>query len=502
VVLSGADLADLLSDAAGQYAAGRLDDAARIYQRIERENPGEISAVYSLAVVDIRRGRLASARAGLRRVIAHEPEHFTAQHNLGAVCQQLGRWREAARAYRRALALRPDADDTHFRLAVALAVSGLTKEAVACYRTLAAQPSTRARALTRLAVLDAGAISDGELCHLRCAADDPRLDREGRLGALFALGEVLEKRGAIDAAFIAFAAGNRLKHESLVSDALDGRSTLPDMALLAHSKSISFVRGLVDREFIDARQGDGAPSPAPIFIVGMPRCGSTLIEQILSSHSKVQGLGETAAISDLLARGYPSHRRAPVEHGHVRGLADGYLSAMRARGWKGASRFVDKSLENHLHIGMIHLMFPRSVILHSVRDPVDTCLSCYRQLFASGNETLYDLRRIGAEYVAYRSMMDHWASILPGRVIDVRHEALVAAPESEIPWLVTTACGLAWDPACLRFHETRRAVKTASAGQVRRPIFTSSVRRWRRYRKHLQPLFEALGPYAPKERAA
>ena len=501
-MLSSVDLADLLNDAARQYAAGRLDDAARIYQRIERDNPGEVAAVYSLAMVDVRRGRLTSARMGLRRVIAHEPEHFTAQHNLGAVCQQLGRWREAARAYRRALSLRPDADDTHFRLAVALAVSGLTEEAAACYRTLAAQPSTRAQALTRLAVLDAGAISDAELRHLRGATENSRLNDEARMGALFALGEVLERRDDVDGAFAAFAAGNSLKYQTLVSHSVNGRSVHPDVALRDHVQSISFVRRLVDRDFVEARRGHGVLSPAPIFIVGMPRCGSTLIEQILSSHHKVQGLGETAALANLLARAYPGHRRAPVERGHVRGLADGYLSAMRARGWKGASRFVDKSLENHLHVGMIHVMFPRSVILHSVRDPVDTCLSCYRQLFASGNETLYDLRRIGAEYVAYRSMMDHWAKILPGRVIDVRHEELVAAPERAIPWLVSKACGLPWDAACLRFHESRRAVKTASAGQVRRPIFTSSVRRWRRYSHHLQPLFEALGPYAPKDMAA
>jgi len=142
-------------------------------------------------------------------------------------------------------------------------------------------------------------------------------------------------------------------------------------------------------------------------------------------------------------------------------------------------------------------MFPKAVILHAVRDPVDTCLSCYRQLFASGAETLYDLADIGAEYVTYRRLMEHWREVLPGRVIDVDHEALVAEPERRIRWLVG-ACGLSWTDAALRFHEAAGPVRTASSGQVRQPIFTTSVARWRRYQAELAPLFAALGPYAPE----
>jgi hypothetical protein len=138
-------------------------------------------------------------------------------------------------------------------------------------------------------------------------------------------------------------------------------------------------------------------------------------------------------------------------------------------------------------------MFPRAVILHSVRDPVDTCLSCYRQLFAQGGETLYDLADIGAEYLGYRGMMAHWARVLPGRVIDVDHEALVSDPQSRIRWLVSEACGLPWDEACLAFHAARAPVRTASSAQVRQPIFTTSLQRWRRYEAHLAPLLRALG---------
>jgi hypothetical protein len=142
------------------------------------------------------------------------------------------------------------------------------------------------------------------------------------------------------------------------------------------------------------------------------------------------------------------------------------------------------------------VLFPRAVILHAVRDPMDTGFACYRQLFTAGNETLYDLAEIGAEYVRYRQLVDHWAAILPGRAVEVSYEALVADPGQQIPALVTEAAGLTWDPAALRFHERAGGVATASASQVRRPIYRSSVQRWRRHAERLQPLVDALGEYA------
>jgi hypothetical protein len=231
-----------------------------------------------------------------------------------------------------------------------------------------------------------------------------------------------------------------------------------------------------------ARAGRGHPSETPIFVIGFPRSGSTLIEQILASHADVQGLGETGALADLSAGG-----AAPLK------LAERYLEAMRTLGWDGRSRFVDKTLENYVHVGLIAQMFPKAVILHSVRDPVATGFACFRQLFAAGNETLYDLGDITAEYRRYQTLMDHWAGLLPGRVIDVSYEALVADPQANIRRLVTEAAGLPWDEACLRFHEREGAVATASATQVRRPIYASAVDRWRRYEAELAPLIEGLG---------
>ena len=491
------DVAALLNAAAACYAQGRFDDAADLYRRAATADPKDLRPIYSLALIDIRRGRLENARQQLKTVAAQDPNFYPAQQNLGAVCQNLNLWQDAADAYTRALSLNPTAVETHFSLARALAVLGRAGESSACYRALAANPPVRLRALTRLAVLDPAAINEQDLIDVQRAADDPATASATRIEAYFALGVGLEERRADRAAFAAFEAGNRLKHGALMASA--DPAARPDVAEREHDLAARFVVDRFDEAFLQRsarRVGTsaacGSTSAAPIFVVGMPRSGSSLIEQILSSHRDVQSMGETAALSAV-----DRHLAGPEPAIHWGDLAEAYLNSLRQRGWKGADRFVDKNLENHLRVGMIHLMFPRSVILESTRDPIDTCLSCYRQLFTEGNETLYDLGQIGRAYVRYRRVMEHWERVLPDRVIRVEHEKLVADPEGQIRWLVTDACKLDWDPACLRFYETAGVVRTASAAQVRRPIFSTSIGRWERFANEIEPLLKALGPYAP-----
>jgi tetratricopeptide (TPR) repeat protein len=470
-----------LDEAAAHFAAGRLDAAAQVYRRLEREAPSDVRASYSLAIIDIRQGRLSRARSRLEAVSAQKPEFEAAWHNLGAVRQNLNDWPGAADAYERALVLQPQAVETRHALAIALAIVGKTAGAIAHHRELARDSVRRFAALTRIALLDAAAIGDDDLAEMRRGADGQGTDIETRIGLFFALGEVLERRGEDEAAFDAFEAGNRLKRASL--------ATPPDVAAAANAAAAQYVMSRITADVAVSLGDSGDRSAAPIFIVGMPRSGSTLIEQILASHSAVQALGETAILPNLLADGYPYE----LKPAGLRALAARYLDAMRERGWDGRSRFVDKTLENYLHLGLIRLMFPRATILHCVRDPMDTGLSCYRQLFASGNETLYDLGDIGAEYVRYRTLMDHWRAVLTNRAqIDVDYETLVTDPDTRIPALVTEAASLAWDSACLRFFERAGPVRTASAAQVRRPIYRGAVQRWRRYEPRLTPLIAAL----------
>ena len=485
------DVTALLNAAAACYAQGRLNDAADLYQQAAAADPEDLRPIYSLALIDIRCGRLENARQRLMAVAAQDPNLYPAQQNLGAVCQNLNLWQQAADAYGRALRLNPTAVESHFSLARALAVLGRVAESSACYRTLAANPSVRLRALTRLAVLDPAAINEQDLIDLRRRADDPATESATRIEAYFALGMGLEQRRADQAAFSAFAAGNRLKHGALMASA--DFAARPDTAERAHDLAARLVIDRFDQAFLQRSLHRGSTSAAPIFVVGMPRSGSSLIEQILSSHGDVHSMGENPALATVVDQ----HFMGPEREIHWGDLAEAYLGSMRQRGWKGAGRFVDKTLENHLRVGMIHLMFPKSVILDSTRDPVDTCLSCYRQLFTEGNETLYDLGQIGRAYVRYRRVMEHWERVLPGRVIRVEHERLVADPEEQIRRLVADACELEWDPACLRFYETVGAVRSASAAQVRRPLFSTSIGRWARFASELGPLLKALGPYAP-----
>jgi tetratricopeptide (TPR) repeat protein len=484
------DVTALLNGAAACYARGRLDEAAVLYRQAAAADPNDPRPLYSLALIDIRRGRLENARLQLRAVIAHDPSLYAAQQNLGAVCQNLNLWREAADAYHRALRLNPTATETHFSLARALAVLGRVAESSACYRALTANPSVRLRALTRLAVLDPPAMNEQDLTALQRTADDPATLPATRIEAYFALGQVLEQRSADQAAFAAFKAGNQLKHDSLMASA--DLAARPDALERAHDLAARFVVERFDEAFLQRSFGGSSTSAAPIFVIGMPRSGSSLLEQILSSHPQVQSMGENAALSTVVDQGFTE----PERPGNSVDLAETYLGLMRQRGWNGADRFVDKTLENHLRVGMIHLMFPNSVILDSTRDPVDTCLSCYRQLFTEGNETLYDLGQIARAYVRYRRVIEHWDRVLPGRVIRVQHEKLVADPERQIRWLVSDACKLDWDPICLRFYEAAGSVRTASAAQVRRPLFSTSIGRWARFASELEPLLKALGPDA------
>jgi tetratricopeptide (TPR) repeat protein len=389
------------------------------------------------------------------------------------------RYEAAARDY----ALAADADPadvmSRFNLGVTLRVLGRLDEAIEAWRRVVGTPQYHLRALAQIADTRAEAVSEAEAAELIA---DPTAESQ------FAAGRLLERAGEYDRAFAAFAAGNRLHRATLPIP--------PEQSAAQHEAALAAMRTIFTPPFIAEQEGEGHESEAPIFIVGMPRSGSTLLEQILASHRDVEGMGETEVLAPRLRGRFPYPPQAPKAPGHFREMGAGYLQAVRDFGWTGSPHFVDKTLANEGAVGVIHLMLPNAKILHSRRDPVDTCLSCYFQRFAAGNFTLYDLGDIGRRYQRHRRTMEHWARVLPGKVTDIVNEDLVSDPDRGIRAAVASA-GLSWDPACLSFHETQRPVFTASTAQVRRPINAGSVQRWRRYERHLGPLLEAMGPYAP-----
>lgn len=240
----------------------------------------------------------------------------------------------------------------------------------------------------------------------------------------------------------------------------------------------------------------GADSETPIFIVGMPRSGTTLIEQILANHPAVHGAGEITIFSkirkDKEETWFPDLAQA-ADRADLEQSGEAYAAAVQALNPE-AARITDKMPHNYRYLGLIHMMLPRGRIIHCVRHPVDTCLSCFQQHFSQGQIWTYQLDELGRYYVAYHKLMDHWRRVLPeGRILDVNYENVVADLEPQARRLIGH-CGLAWDDACLAFHENKRAVRTASQAQVREPIYDRSVEPWKPYEKHLGPSLDALSP--------
>jgi hypothetical protein len=318
------------------------------------------------------------------------------------------------------------------------------------------------------------------------------MSRLSEVNMLFALGKAWEDRGDYARAWGYYADGNAKRRQDEWYD--------PVNTEVLHDA----IREVFNEKLLARRAGSGDPDPAPIFIVGLPRSGSTLLEQILASHSQVEGTAELPYIGRVAASlnlnradgvNYPAAVRE-LDASHLRTLGQDYLRYAQLHRRRGTLHFIDKMPNNFPHLGLISLILPNARIIDARRDPLDTCVSCFRQLFARGQPFTYDLVDIGEYYLQYRKMMDHWQAVLPGRVLTVQYEELVGDFEKQVRRLLDY-CGLPFEENCLRFHETERPVRTASSEQVRRPINAEAIGRWRHYEKHLDALKEVLQPVLP-----
>jgi hypothetical protein len=315
------------------------------------------------------------------------------------------------------------------------------------------------------------------------AEDAAALSIEDRVELHFGLGKAYEDLGRPEKAFAQLLAGNALKRRQITYD---------EAATLGQ---LERVREVFTAELIRSRQGVGEPSPAPVFIVGMPRSGSTLVEQILASHPRVYGAGELKIHLYTTVNGSQAFPElVPSMAGEqFRRLGESYLAEIKRLAPK-ALRIINKMPFNYIYAGLIHLALPNSAIIHTVRDPVDTCISCFSILFTEQLNHTYDLAELGRYYRHYEVLMAHWHRVLPPeRILDVRYEDIVADLENAARHIVAH-CGLEWDERCLAFHQTERPVRTASFAQVRQPIYKSSVGRRRTYEAFLAPLRAELDP--------
>lgn len=507
-ILSADAFQSMLAEAKRVHLAGDLARARGLYEALLQYDADAPGALVMLADIDMRDGRMMTAKARLERVVAQVPDSTEARAALAGVLETLGDVGATTAFYREETERQPDRHDNWVKLAAALQTAGRLEEATATYRRVLDTWPESVAGYFGLAAIDPDRLTPSEVERLAAMAKDARAGLDTRVHAWFALANVFEHEKRFDEAFAAFTAGNGLKRDSADPSIAAWMASLPgeppaftsvEQAETMHQNFVRETMRTFSAPYFAKFAGSGHPSPAPIFIVGMPRSGSTLLEQILSSHPQVQGLGETLALSRTFRATVNELQAAPDRFSAAtfyRVVGERYLAALLELGWDGQRRVIDKMLGNYIHLGIIRLAFPNAVILHSVRDPIDTCLSNFRQLFGRRNEVSYDLAAIGRQYVRYREIMAHWEKVLPGGIHHVAHERLIGAFETVVREVVA-ASGLPFDEACLRFTENERTVRTASVAQVRRPITAAAVERWRAYEAHLGPLFAALGPYAP-----
>jgi len=508
--------------AGAAFGLGMLDDAQRFWSVAIARDPAYAEAHYNLGVLHHQCGRLDAAARSLSRAVTLQPSNAPAHNNLGVVLLDCRRFREAVVLLQRAVELDPTNAEALNNLGLAqIEVGALAAARINLDRAIALKPdlaqalNTRGMLQVETGALEAGAEDldaalridpDYGQAHLNRAlvsrakpgapwvagiqaAYERRLSLpSGAAAAIaFAAGKVREDLGEFDAAFDAYAEGNRLRHALQPFDEAEDCRT--NDALLR-----SFDRQLYAGILPPQNSPSMSEAPRhPIFVVGMPRSGTSLIEQILASHPEIRGAGELTLLSELVASlppGVPEPAGRASWIQTLRELGAQYLEGV----WStGVSSFVvDKMPGNYRHVGLMPLMLPKARIIHVVRDAADTCFSCFATSFRRGHEYSYDLAVLGRYYQRYARLMQHWRSILPpGVMIDVRYEELVQDIEGQSRRMLAHL-GLPWHERCLRFYENDRPVSTASFAQVRERAYTRSIARWKRFERHLAPLLGAL----------
>lgn len=453
-------------------------------------HPAHRLALLNLAQACIRSGLHDEALACLERLLAIEPENATWQLLEAGTLLNDGRLERARAAYEAILARDPSRWQALVGLAQIDRFAGDNAGEAACWRRVLAIDPNHAVALAGLARLETP--TPTERRHIERLAMAPERPPAERYPLLHALFDLSDRDRAADpvVAFSYLATANRLRGESerAVGRVYDAAAEEARIERLMRRFDAGWFERLAQRP---AALGD--PSERPVFIVGMPRSGTTLCEQILASHSRAQGLGERVDIARIARElGLDADQEGAVapDPASFRGKAQDYLR-MLDRQAPGVSRVVDKTPGNFLHLGTIATLFPNARIVHAQRGAMDVCFSCFRQNFVQSHRWSTDLRDLGHYYGLYRRLMAHWQSLLPRPMLDWRYEAVVGDLEPAVRRLLGF-CDLAFEPACLAFHETRRPVRTASLDQVRRPLYKSSVGKWRRYEAMLVPLAQSL----------
>lgn len=462
-------------------ALGQKYDALASFEAARKIEPNAPEIIFNCAAVlqDLR--RFEDAAKNFEDVLKIDPNHVRAMNNLGLVYRELGKPEPARELFERMLTLKPDAFEAHFNIGSMELETGNTSRGEQHLRKAIRLNPRCGDAYLSLARLKSFDDVDEDVEAMEAAYAATASMNTEHMPIAFALGKAYEDLGVFDKSFTYYAEGNRLKRTTLN---LDFAQLTRDLDHLSNT----FTPHLFERF-----EGPVSSDVTPIFIVGMPRSGSTLVEQILASHPQIRGVGEVTFLPDVIADNLGSYEEMSEKLSAAR-LADtsrAYLERLRASCESG-DYVCDKMLGNFANIGLIKLLFPGAKVIHCRRDPLDTCWSMYKTLFSDQSLLYaYDLTEIGHYYKTYTQLMDHWRDVLGDFIFETEYEQLIADQNGQTRALIDFV-GVAWDDACLDFHRTRRSVKTASVTQVRQPIYKSSVKRWKSFEPWLGPLFEAL----------
>jgi len=461
---------------------GRYKDSENLLRRALELSPGFTAARANLALVLYRQNRPTEAIDELNRVVAEEPDNPGHANLQAAALGRIGEFDEAITLYEQVLAVAPEQPRVWMSFGHMLKTVGRQAEGVEAYRRAIALMPALGEAWWSLANLKTVKFSDADIAAMQAALDSGDVATEDRFHLDFALGKALEDRGEAAAAFGHYLAGNTLRRSELPYDA-DETSRFVDRLI-----------ALFTPEFFAARAGQGCDAPDPVFILGMPRAGSTLVEQILSSHSQVEGTTELPDIP-VLARKHGEYPQgaADLTAQQLRDLGEEFLQRTRIQRKTDRPFFIDKLPNNWANVPFIQLILPNARIIDARRHPLGCCFSNFKQHFARGQAFSYGLADMGRYYRDYVRLMAHVDAVLPGRVHRVIYERMVDDTEAEVRSLLQF-CGLEFEAGCLAFHQTERAVRTASSEQVRQPIFREGTEAWKPFAPFLDPLREALGP--------
>jgi tetratricopeptide (TPR) repeat protein len=475
----------------------RPQEALVSYDKAVQLRPENAEAWSSRGSVLLKLHRNHDARIAFDKALELAPDSAFAWLGRGDVLVEFSRYDDALMAFNKAIELKSDFAAAHSSMSHLLRIMGRMDEAQDALRQAIKLKPDNGVFYQNLIEMKKIGPGDPDLAAME-ELDTERLSNADRKLLHFALGKAYADLRDYRRSFRHYLAGNAAERASIEYN---------EPATFAYFDDIekNFTP-----ELIAAKSGMGLPSSRPIFVVGMPRSGSTLVEQILASHSQVTGAGEIDAFSNAIVDSVidlhhadGSQMRFPgfasaLSETTIKSIGEKYLERLAAFAPQG-ERATDKMLMNYFYVGLIHLALPNAVILHTVRDPVDTCISCFSKKFTYGINYTYDLGELGRYYTRYRRLMEHWHRVLPvGRILDVKYEDVVADLEGQARRILAH-CGLQWEDRCLAFHETERPVRTASVGQVRQPIYKSSVGRWREYEDYLGPLLQGLGMQEPAE---